>query len=52
MEMETRSVTLKNYFFNAVKKVEYDNNSWKERYERDIITIAILKASMKLLKHC
>lgn len=50
--METRSVTLKNYFFNAVKKVEYNNDNYKERYERDLITIAILKASMKLLNHC
>lgn len=40
--------TLKNTFFAAVKEVCYDNDNYKERYERDLITLATLRLEMLL----
>lgn len=42
--------SLKQYFKKCVeltKSAEFDSTSYKERLERDMITVAILKLSMK-----
>ena len=40
---------LKQYFNECLAKMpRYDNESFDERYERDIITVAILNLRMKL----
>lgn len=39
---------LKQYFNECLAKMpNYDNGNYNERYERDLITIAILKLGMK-----
>ena len=47
MDLEQINESLKYYFKKSVEQADFDSTSYKERSERDLISIALLKLYMK-----